>query len=278
MHPRKHRLSTALVAAVVAMCWDAAHAERLWPVEQRVNLSLGAFMVDTDTRVRADGTANVRGTDINLDRTFGFGDQDRFRFDGYWRFAQRHKVRLMYFSSRSEESRTISEPIEFQGTTYPIDALVDARFNTDVLELAYEYAFLRRDSFEIAASLGLHNLKVSTRLRASASSTAGAGGLELSEEAKGNGPLPVLGLHGIWAFSDRLYLDAQAQFFGLKFDEYDGHLQDYKLTLVWMPIEHVGIGVGYNDFSTRLDVDADDFNGRLQFDYGGAIAFVTVAF
>ena len=38
----------------------------------------------------------------------------------------------------------------------------------------------------------------------------------------------------------------------------------------------VGIGVGYNDFGFRFDIDArGDFDGRLRWNYGGAMAFAT---
>src|SRR5690606_21396483 len=116
-----------------------------------------------DTHIRADGQTGTLGTEIDFDRSFGFDDQDRFRVDGYWRFADRHKLRFMYFNSRADERRNISEQIEFRDVTFPIDAFVRAEFDTDVIEVAYEYAFLRRDTFEIAASVGLHNLEVKAR-------------------------------------------------------------------------------------------------------------------
>lgn len=270
------RLCTVIAAATLFVAYQAVYAEPLWPLEQRFNLSLGAFLFDSDTRIRVDGSDNTLGTEIDFDRSFGFPDQDRFRVDGYWRLAQRHKLRFMYFGSRADSRRNISEQIRFRDVTFPIDAQVRAEFDTDVIELVYEYAFLRRDTFELAASAGLHNLRIEARV--SAALASGQADLDRRAEAKGNGPLPVIGLHAVWAFSDGLYLDAQAQFFAIELDEYDGSLQDYKLNLVWMPGRHLGLGIGYNDFTTRLDVDGDDFMGRLKFAYGGPIAFVAVAF
>jgi hypothetical protein len=260
----------------------ASHAtqaeEALWPLEQNVNISLGVFVMDTDTRVRVDATEIDKGTEIDMEDEFGFDNQSRFRVDGYWRFAARHKLRFMYFTSRADSTRAISRDIQFQDQTFPVNASVRAEFNTDVIELAYEYSFIRKHSFELAASFGLHNLKLSTALSAEASSSLGAGGVDLEAEAKGNGPLPVIGLHALWAFDADFYLDMQAQFFGIKFDEYDGSLQDYKINLVWQPIRNVGIGVGYNSFVTKVDVDAEKFLGSLRFAYGGPLAFVSVAF
>lgn len=250
--------------------------DHLWPIEQRVNLSLGVFLLDTDTTMRVDG--DTRGTEVNLEDDFGFQSQDRFRVDGYWRFAKRHKLRFMYFGSRSSSNRTIDDTVEFRGVTFPVNASVRAEFDTNIFEFAYEYSFIRRNSFELAGTVGLHNLSVETRLTAQAVSTAGAGGIDLASKAEGDGPLPVIGVRAIWALSDHFYFDAQAQFFALKVDNYDGNLQDYKLSFVWQPLRNVGVGIGYNDFTTRLDVDDDNFDGRLEFSYGGALGFVTVAF
>jgi hypothetical protein len=269
---------TAAVAMFAALSGTPAHADRLLPLEQRVNVSIGAFLFDTDTRLRVDGTDRDRGTEIDLEDTFGFDDQDRLRIDGYWRFAERHKVRFLYFSSRAESTRTIHEEIEFGDATFPVDAFVRAQLQTDVIELAYEYAFMRRDTFELGGTIGLHNMEVNARLSAGASSTLGVGGIDISEEAKGNGPLPVLGLHAMWAFSDHFYLDAQLQFFLMEIDEYDGSLQDYKISFVWQPSRYIGVGIGYNDFVTRVEVDAERFVGRLRFGYGGPLAFVSVGF
>jgi hypothetical protein len=40
----------------------------------------------------------------------------------------------------------------------------------------------------------------------------------------------------------------------------------------------VGVGLGYNDFRFRLKLDKDRFDGRLGWDYGGAMAFVSITY
>jgi hypothetical protein len=92
-------------------------------------------------------------------------------------------------------------------------------------------------------------------------------------------PLPVLGLRGLWRPARDFYVAAQVQYFYLKLDPYSGSLLDLKATAVWQASEHVGIGVGYNDFGFRFDIDDEDrFNGRLRWNYGGAMLFATLMF
>jgi len=38
------------------------------------------------------------------------------------------------------------------------------------------------------------------------------------------------------------------------------------------------VGLGYNDFRFRFDLDKQLFDGRLRWNYGGAMAFASLAF
>jgi hypothetical protein len=134
--------------APLALTLGAAYAAHADPLNDTFNLSLGAFILSTHTTVRADGSpgpgAPVEiGTPIDVERQLGISDRTSFRLDGYWRFAERHKLRIMYFDESRSGQQTLTDEIIFRGETYPINAQVSARFDTRVAELAYEYAFLR---------------------------------------------------------------------------------------------------------------------------------------
>ena len=254
LHARLHALSYCFTAVLLGV--GSAQAENLWPVSKNVSIELGSFLVDTETTVRLDGTTREIGTEVNFGDEFGFKDQNRFRVDGYWRFLDRHKVRFLYFNSSLSSTRNVSRDIEFGDVTFPLNTSVKGGIDIDIIEVAYEYSFIHRETFELSGSFGLHNISITASLKASASSNVGAGGIARDSESKaeGDGPLPVIGLRGIWALSDHFYFDGQAQFFAIKVDDYDGSLSDYKLSFVWQPLRNLGVGVGYNDFTTRLDV------------------------
>jgi hypothetical protein len=245
------------------------------PLNDRVSIGVGTFLLSTSTRVRVDGTAR-NGTVIDADEDLGLQDADRFRIDAYWRFRKRHKIRMMYFDTSQSEERTIQRDIQFGDTTYPLDATLEAKMQTQVAEIAYEYSFLRRDTYEVTGSIGIHNL--SFELGLSASESGSGQTLELDRSVDANGPLPVIGLRGIWRINDDWYVDGQAQFFRISMDPYGGRIGDYSASLVWMPWKHFGIGAGYNQFVTRVDVSSATFNGDLRWTYGGARVFITASF
>jgi len=276
------------VAAAVAACsmLGVAHAaeessavERN-PLDSRFIVDVGYFFLSTDMRVRVDGeTSNQVGSDINFDDTFGIGDFDRFRADGLWRIAPRHLIRAMYFQNNRHAIRSMERDVNFQDETFPVGATVDAHSRLTVAQLSYEYAFLRRENYELAGGIGIHYIDMDLTLDGTISAQGNQASGSVEAGASTQAPLPVLGLRWMWRLPHNFYVAAQAQYFYIKFDPYAGSLTDLKATVVWQPTDHVGIGVGYNDFGFRFDVnDKRDFDGRLRWNYGGAMAFATFMF
>jgi|RhiMetdeSRZDD1v2_1073273.scaffolds.fasta_scaffold466802_2 hypothetical protein len=260
-------------AAVLAVAQGTCLAEAGDPLTDHFSISLGTFLLNTSTDIRVDGEART-GTDLDLETDLGFDDTDRFRLDGYWRFLPRQKLRLMYFDTRRSETTQLDRDITVGDTVFPLDAVVDTTFDTTVTTVSYEFAFLRGDKYEFAGLFGIHNLKFEFDMRAESQGQVGT----LQESADANGPLPVVGLSGIWRFHDKFYLDAQVQYFRISIDPYDGRLSDYNASAVWQAFKHVGFGLGYNEFVTKVGVDGDNFDGDLRWRYGGARIFVTGSF
>ena len=249
-----------------------AFAEAGNPLNDKFNFSLGGFLLETDTTLRIDGEA--RGTEFDAGRDLGLQDADRFRFDGYWRMTPRQKLRLMYFDTRADGTRTIDEEITVGDDVYPVNASVTGKIKTTVTALSYEFDFLQGENYELGGTFGIHNLKFQIGMEGEVNGQAGA----VESTAEANGPLPVLGLHGIYRFNDKFYLDYGLQFFKISFDIYDGSVTDANISGVWQFSEHWGVGAGWNQFRTKLEVDGDRFDGELKWEYGGARIFLTGSF
>lgn len=255
-----------------------ALAEGPNPLTNPFHVTLGTFIVNSDTEVRVDGKLDT-GTPIDFDRSFGDeGDQTRFRLDGAWRFAQRHKVRAMIFSTSRSDSREFDGDIEWDDEVFPVGARIKGEVDFAVYQVAYEYLFLRRDTWELGVSAGFHYTTFETALSATVETQGGTESARRKADADLNAPLPVIGLHGTWGLGHDLWIDAMAQFFSLSIDEYDGGLQDYRIGLVWQPKSWVGIGVGFNRFTVDVDVDTSGFKGALDWTYDGPIIYYSVMF
>ena len=270
--------ASCLVATDIALQTRPAAAEAPDLLQQPFYAALGSFILDSDTKVRLDGSTGDRGTTVDWEETFGGANVTRFRIDGYWRFGERHKIRALWFNSSRSEGRVLDDTIDWGDQEFPVDARVEGTFSFDVYELAYEYAFLHRENYELAGTIGLHYTELETKLAAKAETSNGTLDRDIEQSASVGAPLPVIGVRGMWRLPRAFWLDASAQFFKLSFNEFDGSLTDYRLAAFWQPKTWLGLGIGYNQFSVRVDVDRDRFDGRLEWTYRGPMLFYCGAF
>ena len=132
----RYRLTLGVVLLTAVA--PALHAEAGDPLSDRFNFQLGGFLLSTETNLRVDGEFS-RGTEIDSERDLGLKDSDRFRFDGYWRIAPKHKIRVMYFETNNEAHKTLDRELVVNDKVYPVNLDVHAGTKTQVTELAYEY-------------------------------------------------------------------------------------------------------------------------------------------
>lgn len=272
--------TTIILSAVLLSSTGIAAAEthERGPLDATVVLDLGGFFSSTDIRVRLDGEGGRLGDPVDFDDTFGIDRFERFRFDGLWRIRGRHSIRGTYFKNNQSGTRQLDRDIDFGEETYPLGVETTARWELEVLQVSYDYAFKRNDNYELAAGIGVHLLDAKLGLDATLTGAGGSASREISQSGSTDTPLPVLGLRGVWRLPHDFYFTAQAQYFYVDFDEYTGSLSDLKATIVWQATPRFGVGLGYNDFRFRFKLDKDDFSGRLRWSYGGAMAFASVNF
>jgi len=256
----------------------ATQAEDRNPLNATAVVDMGGFFLSTDIRVRLDGEGGMVGDPIDFDDTFGIDRFQRFRIDGLWRIKGKHSIRGTYFKNDRTGTNELSRDINFGDETYPLGATTTARWQLEVMQVSYDYAFKRSDKYELAAGVGLHVLHANLGMDATITGAGGSVSRELSESGSTGAPLPVLGLRGIWRLPHDFYFTAQAQYFYIDYNEYNGSLSDLKTTIVWQATPRFGVGLGYNDFRFRFDLDKQLFDGRLRWNYGGAMAFASLAF
>jgi hypothetical protein len=268
----------ALLAAALAAGPAAAEGPDL--LEQPFSLSLGTYILNTDTDVRLDASNEETGTEFNWEDAFGGGDASRFRFDGTWRFGDtgRHKLRGMWFDYKRSRTRVFDRQIEWGDEVFPISTEITGSYRFTILELAYEYAFLRREGLELTGTAGLHYTQFKTNLSATVDTGQGSGTEERSRTAKLDVPLPVLGARAFWHIGGDFWLDVTAQYFALSYDEYDGRIIDSRIGVLWQPTNWVGIGLGYNRFDVDIDLEKNSFRGSLDWIYDGPQIFYSVSF
>jgi len=275
-----------VVGALGLVSGGGAGAQELTPAQGLLNdrfvFNAGLFVVGTDLSARLDGQSG-RNPAVDFDETLGrASDASRGRIDAQWRFAPKHILRFEYFNYDASQSRVIDRDVTLGDTTFNAGASLSSKTEYSVYQLGYEYAFLKRPSYEIAGTLGVHFTDLNFRLAGSGTVTGPDGTTtasgSVSKESDLPMPLPVIGIRGGWAVSPQIYLDARLQFLRLSVDGYDGHWSNAHLGATWMFARHWGVGLGYHRFTTRVDVARTNFNGELKLGYSGLLAYVTGSF
>ena len=266
--------ASLLLGSPVAFADDAPNL-----LTDSFQVAVGTFIITSEPEVALNGDTSS-GDKVDFDEALGGGDSTRVRLDSFWRFGDtgRHKLKAIVFDMSRSNSRTFEDDIEWGGDVYPASAKIDAEFNFTVIEVAYEYAFLQREKFELDGSFGLHYTDLSSSLKARAAVSGGQLNEDISNSASVAAPLPAFGLRGIWDLSHNFWLDATAQYFALSIDDFDGNLQDYRVLVTWQPKKWLGIGFGYNMFSVDVDVSKDRFDGSLDWTYSGPMIYYSASF
>jgi len=220
--------------------------------------SAGMFSNHTDLQIRFDPSSLKVGTEVDWDQRFGLADSHRFRVDGLWRFRPRHHLRFLYTDYSQTDGARIDKEIQWGDELIPVNSDVTGRLGFEIIELAYEYTVLKRPTYEVAASLGVHYTALSAELIATLTS-AGAGSRTVGGEAPVDAPLPVVGLRGLWHLGKNVYLDAQVQYFSLTVNDIAGSL-------------------GYDAFEVDVKLRDGDFRGTVDWAYRGPQIFVNYSF
>jgi hypothetical protein len=243
----------------------------------------GGFVHRTTTKASLNGES-VTNPEIDFEETFGkANDSTRARLDALWRINPRHHLRVMYFDNSNTYSRVLAEDVAWGDYIFKAGSSAKYENQFKVWELAYEYAFLRAPNYEVAATVGAHVTDMSLKLSGTADVLDPNGNVISTgfstRSADATAPLPVIGIRAGWVVAPQWYIDVQGQIFKFKIDEFDGHWSDVRIGATWMFHRNLGVGLGYNRFSARLDVSKKpEFDGRLKLGYSGLQAYLTGTF
>ena len=277
----RHRFRASFLpvaALLVALPVGSAVADGPDLLENPFSVSLGTFILNTDTDIRLDASNIDTGTEFNWESAFGGGNVSRFRLDCTWRFKDRHRLRGMWFDYTRTRTGDTERQIEWGEEVFPVGLELTGEYKFSILELAYEYSFLKSEDLELSGTAGIHWTQFKASISGTLETPEGGGTREASRAAKLDVPLPVIGGHALWRMGGDFWLDANVQIFSLSYDVYDGRVIDARIGVLWQPKNWVGVGIGYNRFDVDIDVEKNSFRGSLEWIYDGPQIFYNVSF
>jgi Protein of unknown function, DUF481 len=243
------------------------------PTTDRVRISLGVTPTSATTDLRIDSTTGTLGTPINVEQDFGL-DKKKIgpKFQAMIRVGERHRLRFDYYTLDRESFKNIEKPITFRNENLVVGDPVDSNLSLRTLGITYGYSFIRRDKFELAATLGVNLLDISARVRVQTPNR------RIDQRQDLAGPFPTAGLDATWVISKRFSLDARAQYLKVSVSDLDGSLGFFEASLQYRWRANVSLGLGYNKVRAKLSSTKTNESGFFDFNTKGPEAFVRVAF
>ena len=230
-----------------------------------------AFNSSIDTKIIREASDGQPGDEIDLEDFLGIPDDETiFQFDSIFRVAYFHRIEFGTFELRRNSTKTLDRDVDFGDQTFIAGTTVESRVETQMLRLAYGYSLMRDGQKELGVSAGISYLQFDTELKAAAT--------QQLEQVKVGIPLPTLGVFGSIVLGQKWSLDADIDFFALDFDHYDGFLTYVSLGLDRRFGELIGVGIGYNFYTTRLNSKDDRLRGTLRLRHQGPKLYLSISF
>jgi len=254
-----------------------AHAEnsRSLPWE-KASLSIGGFVSTTNSELQLNSDTLGAGAVVDLENGLDMDSKfATYRVDGFYRFGstRRHQIEMHYYRSDRDGSRVTEQEYQIGDTVFPAGSGVESELDTWFFNVNYAYAFFQDDRVRLSGAIGVHTTGIKFKV-----SSVGLG----VEEEEVTAPLPVIGIRGDIALTQRWRLWGSTDLFYLSYGNYRGGLMDAGVGVEYLPFKHLGFGLGLNAVKYRLEADGDgdlgDINGEVQYDFAGALLYVKLFF
>jgi hypothetical protein len=262
-----------LTLALALFAMSASAEDYLSPTDERVRLSLGFMHLSSNTDIRVDSSTGVPGTPVNAEDDLGL-EKSSFepKFQVMLRVGQRHTVRFDYFTLDRTGNTIVTTPIIFRDVVLQPGDPLNSALSMRNLGITYGYSFIHRESFELAATLGVNVTDISSRVRVNTQTR------HVDQKEDAAGPFPTLGIDATYVLSKRFYLDGRAQYLKVNIDDLNGSMGFFELNSLYRLRPNVSFALGYTLVRTNLTSNQSKQSGYFNFDSKGPQFFVRVAF
>jgi len=224
--------------------------------------------------MRLDSHQGVQGTAINAESEFGLDSSDfEPKFQAMVRVDERHRLRFDYFTlDRTGNTTLTGAPIIFRDVILLTGDPVQTTLNLRTLGITYEYSFIHRQNFELAATVGINDTDISAQARVSTATR------HVNQTEDQAGPFPTIGFDTTYVLSRRFYLDGRGQYFKVNIDHIEGSMGLYEVDALYRFRPNVSFALGYTVTKADLDSQKPTNSGYFDLSSKGPEFFVRVAF
>ena len=238
-------------------------------------IGAGWYFPARDVKLGVEGTVDTEVIeeidDIDIDETLGIRQGDNtFNFNFFWRFSRNKlwSVRGEYFKVGTERSVILTDPIEWDEVTYPVDAEAKIAYGIGLYRVFFGRAISTGQKHELGGGLGIHGLRIKVSIEGDGIIGDTPVGFNKSD-VEAFLPLPNIGFWYIWAPTNRWAFSASLDWFGIKIDNVSGGLWNVSPGITFQIIRNLAISGSYQFLNFNADIDESNFKGSFDLQFSG---------
>lgn len=231
------------------------------------NLGIGIYYPTKDLELRVDGSLQEFGFDF--DETLKLDDSEAtanltFR----WRFGEKWSMWGQYWNLGSNGGAVLEEDVIWGDVTFKEGSFVRGGFSSDIARLFFGRSFFTRPGHEFGAGIGAHWMELSANIEGQVLTSEGDTELYRGRVSAGV-PLPNIGAWYLYSWSPRWVLSARVDWLSASVGDYSGGIWNGNVGVSWQFSRHAGLGLSYQSFILKVDVDDSDWHGRAEVSQNG---------
>ena len=252
-------------------------------LSDRLGVSLGWFGPNFSTST-AVGFGTGVGTVIRLEDDLSVeDDKNAVRLDGFYMFNRKHALNFHFTTFSRDGVTEINRQIEFEDLLFDLGTSVRSDFNSGIYTFVYKYSLFQNNKVDTGLALGLsvYDFELALEGEAELVDDTGAvidGELFRRTEESTIAPVPTFGIYLGYAINPDLILRYDARFMHVDIGDFEGQVSDVKGTLDWYFHKHLGVGGGVARTSVDVKLLSGDSPFQIDYQYGGFMGYVAIAF
>ncbi|MCP4047482.1 MAG: hypothetical protein GY732_16010 [Gammaproteobacteria bacterium] len=262
-------LLVSSVSPVAAQSADDYHPF----LSDKFNLGIGVFWPNINLDLQVDGSAPE--DEIDFDEVLNLSDYTTSPVLNFrWRFGEKWSLLGQYWSTSNGERAVLPKDVSWGDVIFKEGTFVGGGVGLDVVRAFVGRKFDLAPQHEFGVGFGLHYMNLDTYLEGDIKTEDDR--IEFyTGDASASFPLPNIGAWYMYSWSPKWVLMSHVDWLSATIGDYSGGLWDVELGVNYQAFKNVGFGLSYKAFILNVDVDKDDWHGKVDFTQAGPSLHLT---
>jgi len=259
----------SLASPVAAQTADDYHPF----LSDKFNLGIGLFWPKIDLDLQVDGTAPE--DEIDFDEALNLSDYSTSPAVNFrWRFGEKWSLFGQYWSTSTDGKEVLTEDVSWEDVIFREGTFVGGGVGLDVVRAFVGRKFDLAPQHEFGIGFGLHWMNLDSYMEGEI--LINDGGTDFHRaEASAAFPLPNIGAWYMYSWSPKWVLLTHIDWLSATIGDYSGSLWDAEVGINYQAFKNVGFGLSYKAYVLDVDVDKDEWHGKVEFNQTGPTLSVT---